>query len=212
MKIAIITANLSNCDSDYQIVEQYIPECSSVDVIRYNNVNFPLKPSSTPRAQAKIPKMLGWELNPNYDYYIWMDSTFEVKRADSIMWLISLIEGDDFLFFKHPHRATVKQEYEYLESEILKKNKYIEERYAGEHYNGDWFNTPLQLLAAGVFMYRNLPEVRAILRNWYYQTIRYNINDQLSLPYVIDSDKLIRVKVIDHNILHNKYFIHHNHK
>jgi len=207
MRVALITANVGNHCSPRTICPQAFD--GELVVIKYTDENFPLRASMTPRAQGKIPKMLGWQMHPGFDYYIWMDASFSITRDNSIQWLVSQCKGYHACFYRHTQRNFVREERQFLEDEIKKGNKYIIERYANELYNDEWFKEDLPLLAAGLFIYTGA--MFAPLYEWYCETMRYNINDQLSLPYILKSN-YCSFNVIQENILHNKRFVHSNEK
>ena len=68
-KIAIITANMGNFDKNIDPVEQSV----KADFFRFIDSNFPPRyQAMTSRFQARIPKMFGWQMNPGYDFYIYI--------------------------------------------------------------------------------------------------------------------------------------------
>ena len=199
VSVALITANLGEISGPKRYVDQSVP----VTVFRYDDNNFPPRPSMTPRAQAKIPKMLGWQMRPGFDYYVWVDARFNIVREDTVEWLIEQCSDYDAAFFQHPVRSLVSEEMEFLEASI--DDEYISSRYMNEECNTKWFDHPHKLFAAGIFIYRNSDCVREMLKEWYFQNMRYHINDQLSLGYVIDNSEC-SVNTIQENIFHNRYF------
>ena len=72
MKIAVITANLGNFDPNVDYAEQSL----AYDFYKFTDENFPPRFNSmTPRLQARIVKMFGWQMVPPHDLYIWVDSS-----------------------------------------------------------------------------------------------------------------------------------------
>ncbi len=189
MKICIITANLGNFDKMVDPVEQSIP----CDFVRYTDHNFPPRHNSmTPRLQARIPKMFGWEMSPEYDYYLWVDSSCTLPRPESVQWFLDQLGEADIAVFKHPNRNTIHEEADYLKKRLAMKCPYITPRYENElideqlkvinddkRYTDDW------LLASTAFMYRNNDRVKNMFSRWWFHTSRYHSIDQLSFPYVL---------------------------
>jgi len=183
-----------------------------VDFIFYNDDNFPKRTSSfTPRMNAKILKMLGWMLNPGYDYYIWMDSNFSVSRNDAVSWFINSIGSHDALFFKHPQRSSILKEAQFMVSQVEKGDAYLAGRINGEpvleqaeaYCKKDGYVDDL-LIAASSFCYKATEGIKDMLRDWYFHTCVYSIRDQISLPYVLRKHK-IDFKLIEENVFGLKY-------
>ena len=200
-KIAVISARLGTIEDKVQIhVEQTIP----YDFFSFTDENFPPRYNSlTPRMQSKIPKFFGWQMEPGYEHYIWIDGAFEMIRSDTVQWLLDQCEGVDMAFFKHPKRNTVDDEVRRVQIGILQGSAYLYLRYHNEwideqmteiNTNGDYVDDIL--LGGGIFIYKNIPKVQKALKEWWYHTSRYSIEDQLSLPYVLKQAK-IEFKVID---------------
>ena len=98
MKTIILTANLGNFDKRILNVEQTIPH----DFYRFTDENFPPRHGSmTPRLQARIPKMMGWQMKPGYDYYVWVDASCRLSDRNSLKWLLMQCEDYDFAVLKH---------------------------------------------------------------------------------------------------------------
>jgi len=211
MRIALITANFGNADPPRPYFQQAFPDGIEFSVFRFTDQNFPPRASMTPRLQAKIPKMYGWQLCPNFDFYIWVDSWFSIQRADAVSWLIGNCHGTELVLFRHPHRQKVREERDYLNMEIANGNQYIISRYANEQLRPEWFKGDLDIYAAGVFAYKNTRPVQMMLEEWFHEVVRYHVDDQLSLPYILEKYNR-SITVIEDNILHNQYFVHKSHK
>jgi hypothetical protein len=80
-----------------------------------------------------------------------------------------------------------------------------------DRYNGEWTVQQYDLFRTdpdytddlmtngGIFMYRNTPEVREMLKEWWYYTTRYSVFDQLAMPYCLKKSG------IDYKILDDDY-------
>jgi len=88
---------------------------------------------------------------------------------------------------------------------------YLNERYDTEpmrkqveHYLADPLFIDNKLFACGMFIYRNIPRVQKMLKDWFTENARWSVQDQLSLPYVLSKSDC-KVNVIDAEIVNNKY-------
>lgn len=188
MKIAVISASLGGFDEP----QAHEPQSIEHDYFFYNDESFlPRKHTLAPRMWAKIPKMFGWQLNPGYDYYLWIDGNQKLAHADSLKYFLDNCQGYDVVFTRHPKRPNIRQE-----TRVMRKGNrqqpYYRQRYGGEREEelysliaNDKDYVDDTLLSGGMFIYRNTPEVQAALKDWWYYVTRYHVNDQLSLPYVL---------------------------
>lgn len=199
MSIAVLTANLGNFDKQIDPVEQSVP----FDFYRFTDENFPPRYCSmTPRLQARIVKMFGWQMIPKHDIYIWVDSSCALLNKDSVKWLTEQMTDDqgeysmgeqfDIFLFEHPNRYSIQEEADYLKKRLAKKCPYITPRYTNElideqlaEIKADKDYVDDRLFASTVIVYRNSEDVFKMMKEWWYHTSRYHSIDQLSLPYVL---------------------------
>jgi len=213
-KIAAITANMGAFDKDNNPVEQSIP----VDFYKFDDSSFPLREKAmTPRLQARIPKMFGWQMVPGYDFYIWYDSSLAVTSKDMASWFLEQLGDADAVFLKHPDRNTVHEEAEFIKERVWSHHYYIAPRYTGELIDEQMkeLSEPTGyvdnlLIASTTFMYRNTVLVHDLMKEWWYHTSRYHIIDQLGLPYAIYRSGC-KVNIINDNYLHLKHLTHMRH-
>lgn len=199
MKIAIISANLGNFDN----VQEHAPQTIPYDYFLFTEKNFPSRfKAMTPRLQSKIPKCFAWQMVPGYDYYLWADADLVLKSPDSLKYFYENCKDFDIVVLKHPRRAKIKEEAEYLRIN-LGRSKYITGRYENEllteqmaEIRGDKNFRDDSLFISTVFMYRNTPEVHKMLKEWWYHISRYHIIDQLAFPYVLKKSGL-RINALD---------------
>lgn len=195
IRIALISADLGNFRNNLttSYVKQDIPDGFSLDIFFFDDNNFTPRPSLSPRLQSKIPKMLGYELAPGYDFYIWIDSSFILSHKDSVSWFLKSCENFDMVVFKHPHRKSISEELNYILRSIESGDKYLTGRYESEPiqeqvnlYSADKDFIDDSLYACGAFIYRKelLMHQDNILPLWFYHNARYSIQDQLSFPYL----------------------------
>jgi len=189
MRSTIITANLGHFDKMIDPVQQSIP----IDFTRFTDRNFPPRFNSmTPRLQARIPKMFGWQMVPEYDYYIWVDSSCALLHPDSAKWLLEQCKNVDMAVLKHPDRNSIQEEADYLKKRLSIDCSYITPRYKNElideqleviKRDKDFVDD--KLFASTVIVYKNNSKVRYLMKEWWYHTSRFHSIDQLSFPYVI---------------------------
>jgi len=189
MKIAVITANTGKFEKPVPYVEQSVP----YDFHMFTDENFPPRYCSmTPRLQARIPKMFGWQMAPGYDYYIWVDSSCALLHPDSVKWFIVMCAKFDFVVFKHPSRNTIREEADYLKQRLRMNCDYITTRYKNELIDeqmkvieDDPTYVDNRLIASTAFAYRNCEKIHNAMIQWWYHTSRFHSVDQLSFPYVL---------------------------
>jgi hypothetical protein len=206
MKLLVITANVSGISSN-TFVPQNVP---NVDFVKLDDSNYTTRTKSMhPRLQGKIPKMLAWELYPDYDYYLWVDNTFSFKNADSVEWYLNQLENKDAAFYIHSTRKSIKDEVYHVSEGIKEGNNYLLDRYKNENveeqvatYLKDPNYNDNILFSAGVFIYSaNLVKNKEnnVMKEWFYQNCIWSIEDQLSLPYVLQKHN-INYNIINENI------------
>lgn len=201
-KIAIVTANFGKFDKEIDPVQQGLQS----NFYRFTEENFPLRSKAmSPRLQARIPKMFSWQMAPGYDYYLWVDSSCQLAHPDALKWFMEhLGQDNDMVVFKHPNRDTVQQEADYIKARLAKNCPYITPRYQDELIDAQLaeVDPQAQLYASTAFLYRNTPVVQKALKEWWYNTSRFHIVDQLSFPWAI---KDLNKKVIPESYLKIPY-------
>ncbi|RJR26974.1 methyltransferase domain-containing protein [candidate division WWE3 bacterium] len=211
MRIAVITANLGNFDPVIKHVDQSLP----CDFYRFTDENFPPRSKAmTPRLQARIVKMFGWQMVPGYDYYIWVDSSLILSDKDSVSWFLKQCESVDMAVFKHPERNTIQEEADFLKERINRKDSYILSRYENELVDeqlaaikADKSFADQNLFASSALIYKNNSKVHNVMFQWWHHTSRYHTIDQLSLPYVLFKQNC-SVRIIPDNYLKTTYLQH----
>jgi hypothetical protein len=204
--IAVISASLGGIDKP----SEHIPQSLPYDYFLFTDENFPPRHRTMlPRLQAKIPKFFGWELKPNYEFYLWIDSNLTLNHPDALKFFYDQIQGYDIVVLRHPRRPNIRQEVRYTRKGLREQSIYIVGRYDGEWLkdmyrvvqNDKDFIDDL-LVNGGIFMYRNTPEVQKMFKEWWYYNTRYIIQDQISFPYVLKKSG-IKIKVLD--IVYNEW-------
>jgi len=205
IKELIIKSPLSNDDYSFYIAG-------------YNDSNTHSRANSLhPRLKGKIPKMVGWQDAPGFDYYIWVDSTFTILDGfvENIMEFVN--EDYDLFLFAHTKRNSIKDELDYINLKLSQGVKYVVERYGGELINeqvalylSDKTFIDNSLFAGGCFMYSNrLVQNKDynMMTDWLLHNTLYSIQDQLSLPYLLHKHQ-VNYKVYPHILMKNNFLVH----
>ncbi len=206
MKLAILTANLGKFEPQVEWAKQIIPGVD-ITVKRFTDENFPPRITLHPRVQSHIPKYFGWEMEPGYDCYLWVDSSRGLLREDAAEWFYKHAQGVDMVLFKHPQRNTVKQEADFVRVRMNKP--YLKSRYGGDLLEEQLAAIPKEypdnkLYASTAFFYWNRANVRDMMKEWWFYTTRYHALDQLVLPYLVWEHN-IKTKELDEDVYHCEY-------
>jgi hypothetical protein len=192
--ITAITANLGRLDREVGHVAQFLPARCSYEHLCFDDATAPPRPLAvTPRMQSKAYKMLGWDYAPNADAIIWLDAAYRIKSDGFVRWMLARLGAADACFMPHPDRQTLRQEADFMATSMAAGDRYLLTRYRGEpfreqvaHYLADpTFDPTARLISAGCFIYRPTWRVTAMMRSWLAECVRWTLQDQLSLPYVL---------------------------
>jgi len=128
MKILILTANLGDFD---KVIESVPQKINGIDPSFHTvtDKEFPQITGLSSRLQYRIPKMFAWQMYPGYDMYLWYDASMSFQNQDSVRWFIEQLGSAEIAFFKHPWRATIKEEVDHIEEKLQEGNQYITSRY-----------------------------------------------------------------------------------
>ena len=205
----IYTANFGHFDKTQENEEQELPEgVEAIEYWRCTDEDFPPRFNAmTPRLQARIVKMFGWQFRPDHDIYLWVDSSTRLCRPDSAKWFVEQLGDKDMEFFRHNRRKTIQEEADYLKHRLSIGCPYVTPRYEGEDIDGALSEADPngQLFASTVFIYRPTTEVRQALKAWWVATARFHSIDQLSLTEAI---KGVSYNVINEDYLKVPYLEH----
>jgi len=203
-KIAVVSANLDNFDQPVAPVQQSVP----CDFHIFTDENFPPRHRAmTPRLQARLVKMFMWQFVPDYDLYLWVDSSCTLPHPDSVKWFADHLGDMDMAVLRHPHRSTIGEEAEYIKQRVASGDRYLTSRYDNELIDeqmAEIDDPELPLYASTAFICRLTYDIKRIMKEWWYHTSRYHIVDQLALPYVLNREHC-RYNVIPDNFMKCKY-------
>jgi hypothetical protein len=134
MRTVLLSANLGEFDKYHPPVPQSM---ANFEAHCFTEKDFPPRyQSMTPRLQARIPKMFGWDMRPGYDLYLWLDASFRLADRGAARWFEQRLDYCDFAFFLHPQRSTIKEEAAYIAQKIADGSQYLISRYASEDLSG----------------------------------------------------------------------------
>jgi hypothetical protein len=205
MRVCVHTANLGGFDTVQPPVAQLGVEMT---YRVFTDADFPSRPRAmSRRMQARIPKCYGWDLEPGYDAYFWLDASLQLSRPDSVAWFLEQLDAADIVVFTHPERGSAREEADFVESKIARGSRYLINRYEGEDTKGqmaaiqkaDYVDD--KLYASGAFIYRPTVWMQAAMRMWWEHISRFHIIDQLAFPFVLDACRA-NVKVLQEDIYH----------
>lgn len=215
LRQALIQASLGDIDPKVEHTLQSIP----YDHHLFTDENFPPRDKAMhPRLQSKIPKCFGWQLRPGYETYLWLDGNLKLSHPDSFKYYLEQLGDNDILVLRHPNRPNIRQEVRYTRKGINQQSMYILSRYPGEllaelydliKKDKDYVDD--LLVIGGIFLYRDTPKVREMLKEWFYYQCRYILQDQISFAYVLKKSG-VKYKVIDDVYDNTPYITHTKHK
>lgn len=172
-----------------------------VDSIRFRQFMYPTEKATRNRLIAKIPKMQFYKLlDKEYDFYVWMDSKFTLldNWLEVILQWIEQYGKHDLVVCCHSERNSIVSEYEYMKFHVRKKSKIICSKYVlrdmyyqVQDYLSDSGFTDNRLFEAGFLLYsNNILRHKDFLDEWYAHNYYYTIQDQLSLPFLLQKHSL----------------------
>lgn len=196
-KVAIITSISGNKDilydpeikyeeADYfAFVDQYY-DCRVWNQKRLYDFsidkNFSVYKTYKNRRNAKIYKILPEFFIPNYEYYIWLDGTHELKQSPNTL-IETYLKNNDISVFKHIERNCVYQEAKTIEKlgfdTVDNLNRQI------DFYKSENFPENYGLFELSCFLRKNIFTIRTMDLLWWEMICRYSSRDQMSFPFVI---------------------------
>jgi len=208
-KVLITTATFGGHPS-----QNHVGQSTSCDYKTYSDDNYPSRSLSlSPRLKSRIPKVLEWEFS-DYDYYIWIDSKFQIRSPKFVEWMIDSLGDSDICLFKHPYLSSIREEAAFINEGMSRGDKYLLDRWLGEgidrqvaHYLATDGFTDDNYFACGLFIYsKNLVKNRRsnLMTSWMLEIVKYCLRDQLSLPFLLWRDN-IKFSVFDVGMFENDY-------
>ena len=207
MRIALISANLGGYDESSAWPSLEAPAGVSLHVLRLTDSDVPPRPlAMTSRLQCGIPKWFGHDFAPDADVLIWIDASCATTPM-TVAWFLERLAGAEIAVFKHPERATIRDEYAFMVERMARPGEtYLNSRYRGEDVRGQFEYIErrglagLPLYASTAFAYQPTKRVVAALAECFALKCRFLLHDQLAFPYVLHQHAC-RVNVIPDNYL-----------
>lgn len=136
-----------------------------------------------PRLAAKRPKMLPW-LFTDCDAAVWLDASFEIVNPRFHQWVRDHLVLNDFVVWVHPEGRV-----DYADEAAVCWDfpKYVDYDIKGQvaHYADKGMPRHWGLFACGTVGWRFTPEIRGFGERWYGEQVRWSVQDQISLPYLL---------------------------
>lgn len=134
------------------------------------------------RLRAKYHKLHPHRVLPDYDHSVWIDGTVSVLDPDFPNQAMAYVNDSGLALWPHPFRQDAYSEM--LVSAAMPK--YVNEPMFEQmgHYNHVGFPFDYGLWAGGVLA-RHHTKVEPLMQTWWANILRWSIQDQLSLPFVL---------------------------
>jgi hypothetical protein len=134
------------------------------------------------------------------DYYIWMDSYYNIT-SNEIYKLVDYVSEHEICLSLHPCRTSVAKELEFMTREMkhVEPDPYLLERYEGEaiedqvaNYLEDKTFIDNSLYCLGFFIYKKslVKSTNNLMLDWFFHNCYWSIQDQLSMPYLLHKHKI----------------------
>jgi hypothetical protein len=214
-KVCVVTADFGNHIKNFNpIIPKQNEDLYEVIIKIYDDNNTTSRINSLhPRTKGKIPKMLEW-METESDYYIWIDSKFKVKSENFVNDIINYLGDYEICLFEHPNRDSIKKEGDFVLSGIINNDEYLIDRYSGEKikeqidfYLNDKDFVDQNLFSLGFFVFSKKLIINKdynLMTDWFFHNCYWSIQDQLSLPYLLQKHKT-KYKTFNFNIFFNNY-------
>jgi GR25 family glycosyltransferase involved in LPS biosynthesis len=204
----IISANFGNIDQQKYLIK---------DMVVYDDTNsvFPSK-DLNPRLRAKYFRMCSHMLYPLVPFFIWVDSSIQLKDG-IIDWMKNILGDYDAVFFKHSLRSSIVEENNYVNENM--KTSYLNKRYSNydlnaqvDSYLKDGFPDKDGLIETGLFLRKNTENVNKAFEHWFIEQVKWSIQDQLSLPYILWKHKINYKIITDYTVYEGPFHKYIGHK
>ena len=187
MRVALITANYGAYDPVRPLPEWHgfddavLVTDSREDVTGWR-VHYEPR-DEAPRLAAKRPKMMPW-LFTDCDAAVWLDASFEITGEGFSEWVRGHLALNDFVVWLHPEgrvdyidEANVCAHFpKYRDFDIKGQVSAYADRGMPRYWG---------LFACGTVGWRFTPEARELGERWYGEQVRWSVQDQISLPYLL---------------------------
>lgn len=131
------------------------------------------------RKQSRHPKILPHEYLPEYDVWVYIDGNVELRKTTDIEF------ESDWMLKPHPTRNNVYSEGEAVIKRGVEARSIVNKQL--NRYRKEGFNKKV-LFENNFFIRKNTDAVKEVCENWWKEIQRGSYRDQLSLPYVLNTD------------------------
>lgn len=216
MKILILTANIGGFDTQKEFPAQLVEDGQTYEYFCFTESNL-LRPMTAldNRMKAKYFKLQAHKLFPDFDYYIWIDSAFQIKSEMFLQIMVHHIWlGDaDIAVTKHPQRNCIYDEAEFVLHGIISGNKYLASRYGKSkiEFERNYYQSLLYpkdngLYACGLFIVRNDKKMNSFMDAWWQKCLEWSCFDQLSFPFLAKQHDVNIMPLVFDNYLDNQFY------
>ncbi|WP_158588751.1 glycosyltransferase domain-containing protein [Butyrivibrio sp. X503] len=144
-----------------------------------------------------------------YDSSIWMDASITIKSS-MIEMIYKYQNSADLMLFPHYERVCIYDEAAVCIANHKSDKERIIKQINYYYNNGYQFNNGLYC-GGLIVRNHNISEVKKTMEDWHSEIVKYSKRDQISLPYVIDKNRL-QIDLTNLYIYDNKYFTVRKHK
>ncbi len=145
--------------------------------------DYEVSPLTRPRLDAKWWKVRPDLACPEADVTVWLDGSMTILDDRLEQYALAELGDDDALFMRHPWRDDI-----YDEEEASHPSPKYDDQPTGAqvlHYRLEGHPAHWGLIHSGLLVRRNNARVQAFDEAWWAEIVRWSIQDQLSLPFVL---------------------------
>lgn len=186
-KVALISSVYGGYDQPVPLPQQDI-DCEYVLVSdrEYNTPGWRTviehRPGLHPRLAAKVAKCRP-DLYADADYYIWLDTSFQIGTSDFASWCIKELGDNLIAQIVHPERSRILDES--LVSRMMAKYQGLPVVEQAMYYIDQGYPDGFGLWATGLRVQRNDPLLKDFGDAWLREQVRWTYQDQISQPYLL---------------------------
>ena len=155
---------------------------------RHEYMNFSLDPTYKNRRNAKVYKVLPHLFLPEYEYFIWLDST-HILEADPDELIETYLTKSDIAVFKHPERDCVYEEGNIVKQIGFDHPNLVEDQL--DFYMDMGYPKHNGLYELPVRIQRNTKKIQQLGLMWWEQICMFSSRDQISFPFVCNQLNII---------------------
>jgi len=188
MRVALITASYGALDPvrdlpDSHGFDEAICVTDRADLVGDGWRAFVDPRDEHPRLAAKRPKMLPW-LYTDCDAAVWLDASFQITSSRLRWWVDQHLARETFVVWRHPEGRIDFADEAAVCQDWAKYREYPM-RQQVQHYLRQGMPRGWGLFACGTIGWVFTPHVKRLGAQWYDEQIRWSVQDQVSLPYLL---------------------------